>query len=95
MSRDPLYLQVRNAQGELLGLMRGPFRIEWLRRGFVSFAQYRPFSVELDESAPVPNLEVINLPVNWWVPAPRSTIAYAVLQTDLPLDELRRIALFR
>jgi hypothetical protein len=96
MSGDPLYLQVRNRQGELVGLMRGPFPLEWLRRGVVSFAVTQPVTAAYP-SMPDAALGYrrIDLRVNYWV-AEGATEAYAVLEDGgLELEDLRQIGKFR
>ena len=59
------YLQVRNGAGELLGLMRGPFPIEWIRRGVISFVERRPFCVDVHRPERIEPRR-FDVPVQWW-----------------------------
>jgi hypothetical protein len=63
--RDEVYLQVRDEAGYLLGLMRGPFPAEWIRRGVISFAEHCPFCVEAEGPARI-EYRRFDVPVQWW-----------------------------
>jgi hypothetical protein len=94
---DLLYLHVRNSDGDIVGLMRGPFRVNQIRRvGYVSFVLPQEWSSGADEW---PLYQRVDMRVDEWC-FPRRDGTYAfevvpVLTTSLPLDELRRIRFFR
>lgn len=96
------HLQVRNAAGELVGLMRGPFPDEWIAMGTISFVEELPFCVTLEPDYSLPAYHRHDLRVQWWARPTSRRFAFEpgyekwpCLVTDLPIETLKRIRAFR
>jgi hypothetical protein len=88
--REWLYLQVRNPDGDCMGLMRGPFPNAWIARGGISFVVYRE-----GETRPwtIPDYLRVDMAVRQWFQP--GTGIYPCLVTSEDLSTLKKIAGFR
>jgi len=89
---DVPYLQVRNSRGDLVGLMRGPFQAKWLSYGSICFLEGRVPNATVGTDRFWSEMKKHEMLLQKWA---QGRERWVCLLSDLPIETLKRIPMFR